>query len=326
MKTKLDQNLLSPLLASALALLLPCDALGQTAYPSKPVSLIYPFTPGGGTEQVTRTVMAEAAKFLGQPIIFENRPGANSRQGINAQRGAPPDGYVLSVAIDGLLVSQPLVDPSFRLEPGKDYVPVALLFQSPLALVGHPSLPFRDLKGLIAYARTYPGKLNVAMANASSSHFIAERFRQAAGIEVTFVPYKGSSSALVDLMGGRVDLTFNTGSKGHVDAGKLVAFATTGNQRWEIMPSVPTLAESGVPVATTIWFALIAHPATPRDVVIKLNGAINHAMKSGTVVRHLEDVGWKSYPAMSQEETTAYIRDEIEAWSPVIRRAGIKLQ
>lgn len=304
------------------------DARAQAAqaYPTRPVTIIWPFPPTAVTAIAWRAISAEASKVLGQPLVFDSRPGARTRLGVNAMAKAPADGYLLNIAIDSLLVAQPIADPEFKMELGKDYTTVAFGYQFPFILVTTTGLPFRDLKGLIAYAKSNPGKLNVAITPASTTHFVSERFLQAAGLQLTLVPYKGGDST-IDLVAGRVDLLFSSTTVApFVSAGKLNAIATTGAQRWSPFPDVPTLTELGLPVPTTVWFGVIAHANTPADVIAKLNSAFNAALKVPEVRKMLDGYGFATGSYTTPNEFATFIQSEVNAWKPVIQKAGIKLE
>lgn len=311
--------------AVAAGLLAALSSLAQgQAFPSRPVTYIYPFPPGGPSEIPLRAAAAEAANLLGQPVVFENRPGANSRLSVLAMRNAPADGHLVAAVIDGLLTSQPLMDPDFRFLPGRDYAPVVLHVEATLRLMGPPKLPFRDMRGLVAHARANPGKLNVAVTIGSSSHIIAERIREAAGIDLTMVGYKGSSQSYVDVMAGRVDLVVGS-DKALVDSGKLVAFATTGRERWSGLPNVPTLMESGIPMSASLWYGAIVHPNTPPEIVARLNGVFNAAVRTPAFAKKLETSAFTAMPALNPEGVAGFIKAEMAALEPVIRKAGIKM-
>ncbi len=214
------------------------------------------------------------------------------------------------------------------MEVGRDYAPVVFGFQFPMVLVANAGLPFRDLKGLIAHAKANPGKLNVAITQASSTHIMSERFRQAAGIEVTLIPYKGAGSdQFSDLSAGRVDLTFtSTTVKPFIDSGKVVGIATTGAQRWSAFPQVPTLTEVGLPVIGGVWHGIIAPAGTPGPVIAKLNHAFNAVLRMPEIRKKLDDYGLATGSHSTPEAFAAFIRSELEVWKPVIQKAGIKLE
>lgn len=313
-------------IACILAALPASEALAQ-AYPNRPITLTFPFPTGSPVEVGFRVIGAEASRVLGQSILYEARPGANGRLGVNGLRQAPADGYLLTVVADSLLVSQPILDPSFKLEAGKDYASVALLVEFPLILVTNPSMPFRDLKSLIAYGKANPGKLNFGGTNGSSSYFLAERFRQATGLEATLVPYKGSPQSMIDLMSGQIQLVFGAPTiEPFIKAGKMVGIASSGIRRWKTFPDLPTLTEAGVPVATMPWYGIIAPAGTPGDVVAKLSAAFSAGLKHPDVLPQLDKLGMAVTTATSPAEFEAYVQSELKAWGPVLRNSGIKLE
>lgn len=296
------------------------------SFPSHPLTFSVPWTPGSNLEILLRALATEVSQQLGQPVILENRPGANQRLPVMGMQKAPPDGHFLANVSDALVVTQTIADPTLKFEAGRDYVPVALLVSFPLVLVSHPSLPFRDMKGLVAYAKANPGKLNLAGGPGSITQITAERMRQLGGFSWTFVPYKDTSVAVPDLLAGRVDLTI-TGSliKPIVDTGKLNALATTGPTRWSPFPSVPTLQESGLNMNAAVWYAVVVAPGTPAPVVARLNEAFNAALKSPAVTKRIAEYGYTASTLTSQQFET-FIRSEIAAWSPIIKSAGIKME
>jgi tripartite-type tricarboxylate transporter receptor subunit TctC len=309
-----------------LIFLIPVTQVAAQNFPSRPITLTFPFTTGSPVELAFRVIGGEASKTLGQPIVYEARPGANGRLGVQGLKQAAPDGHHLTVLLDSLVVSQPILDPAFQFEPGKDYAPVALMIEFPLILVVNPSLPFKDVKGLIAYGKANPGKLNFGGTNGSSSYFLAERFRQAAGLQATLVPYKGSPQSMIDLMSGQIQGVFGAPTvESFTKAGKLAALATSGSQRWPNFPAVPTLLESGVPVATTAWYGIAAPAGTPADVVAKLNGAIFGALKHPDVLKQLDTAGMAPIKPMSGAEFAAFVQSESKAWAPVLRSSNIRM-
>jgi tripartite-type tricarboxylate transporter receptor subunit TctC len=301
------------------------SALGQS-FPERPIQLIHPFSVGSGSDVGARTMSAEAAKVLGQPIVVENRTGANGRAGIQAMNGAKADGHVLALISDGIVVTQPLLDPAFKLEVDKTFLPLTFLFESPLTLATNPSLPFRDLKGLVSYAKQNPGKLTFAVTQGTSSQFFAYLFQYTAGIDLRQIPYKAVNLALPDLLEGRVDLFMSsTVIKSNIDSGKLIGLATTGNVRWAPFANLPTFAEAGVPISLSLWYGIILPVGTPRDVVTKLSNAFNQSLRVTAVQKRLDELGMVYYPENTPSDLAARIRSDIKVWEPVIRKAGVKL-
>lgn len=294
------------------------------SFPSRAITIIVPNPAGSAMEGTFRSISTEATRLLGQPTIIENRAGANGRLGISAIKTAPGDGYLLTIASDSVLVSQPSADPGFQVEEGKDYLPVAFLIEFPLVLAGRMSLPFRDIRGLLQYAKANPGKIN--WATSPGTLFMTERLRQTAGIEITTVPYKGASPSFIDVVAGRIDVVIaGPDVASFFDAGKMVGIATTGGERWNVFPGLPTLTEAGLPVASTVWYGLLASPRTPPDVVAKLNTAFNSALKLPHITKLIDGNGFTTGRYSSPKEFSAFIQSETAVWRPIIRKSGIKL-
>ena len=310
----------------ALASVFPFDASAQ-AFPNRPLRLIYPYAAGSGPDILGRMIAVEAAKVLGQPIVYENRPGAQGRLGLQAIKDAPPDGHMLGIINDGVAISQPAQDPELKLEPGRDYAAVSNLFEAPLVLLGRPDLPFKDMKGFVAYAKANPAKLNVATATGASGHFLTERIVRALGIEVTIIGMKGGAENVTATLGGHTDLFFSTTSmKQNVDSGKLNALASSGRERWKPFAAAPTFRETGLQVVYATSFPLIAHAGTSRDSILKLHRAFEAGSRAPEVVKQMDDLAYTSAAAMSPDDVTALIKSEIAVWIPILRKAGAKPQ
>ena len=293
-------------------------------YPTRPITLAIPFSSGSNVEVLIRAMSAEVSTALGQPVLVESRAGANLRLPILALKKSPPDGYFLAGVNDALMVTQTIADPTFKLEPGKDFAPVSFLMSFPLVVVSHPSLPFQDIKGLIAYAKANPGKINFAGGAASITQTTSERMRGLAGVDWAYVPYKEGGLVMPDLLQGRVHLTIS-GSllKPSIDTGKLIALATTGQSRWSLFPTLPTLQESGLNMFAITWYGIVAPAGTPADIVKRLNAAYNAAIKTPTIEKRLNEFGMSpGYPAPEQFE--AFVRAEVASWGPIIRASGIR--
>ncbi len=302
-------------------------AVAQT-YPTGPIRLIYPFTAGSGGDIATRVLGAEIEKTLGQSVVVENRPGAGGRLGPNALAQAPGNGHILSVVVNGLMVVLPLADPNYKIEPVKDYMPVTLAFESYGILVGRTGLPYRDMKGLISYAKEHKGQVRIASTGVGSNpHLIVELLKSMAGIEVLHVPYKGETPALTDLMSGQIDLMFTTaGAKPYIDGGRLVGVATTGPRRWSLFPALPTMDEAGLRgLQATTWWGVIAPPGTSTEVIAKLNSAFKSALQKPAVLERFVGLGLESIGS-SPSEFSARIDADRGRWGPVIKNAGIKFE
>jgi len=220
-----------------------------------------------------------------------------------------------------VLIQLPLVDPNFRIEAEKDYLPIVFLLEFPLVIAANPGVPFRDLKGLIARARANPGRLNFAIQQGTVSHYFVELFRQTAGIELTLVPYRSSAASLPDLVGGQIELAIsNVTVKSMVEAGKLVALAVSSRERWAPFPNLPTLTEAGMPMVDTSWYTLVTGAGTPKDVVDKVRQAFSESLKLPAIEKMFVAAGLIGHPDMTPQEIT-----ERRIWEPVIRKAGIRL-
>ena len=244
---------------------------------------------------------------------------------MQAVLNARGDGHLLSYAFSGSLVIQPLVTPSLRIDPNKDYAPVSILYETKQAIYTNMATPFNDVKGLIAYAKANPGKLNGGSSGiGGTSHLALELFKSITHINIVHVPYKGEGESIPALMGDQIQMTITpAGPKQFVDAGRLRVLATTGKERWSVFPDTPTVMEAGVPeFSFTLWIALIAPPGTPSDVVAKLNSAFNGALKSPEVLRRLQAVGGDVVIETPAQVTTRILAD-FERLGPVIRESGI---
>lgn len=313
----------------ATAALAASTALAQ-GFPNKPIKILWGYAPGSPIEVGVRAVAGEASKILGQPIIVENRPGAAGKLSTDAIKGSRGDPYVLAAYGDSLLVFFPVfgIDASRKIEPNVDYTPVTRLFDNVLVLLAQSSGPIRDLKGLVAYAKANPGKLNYASGGpGSNSQLAMELLMDAAKIEITHIPFKGSAPALNEMVSGRVDLLFGqANAKPFVDAGKFIALGATGSQRGATFPTVPTMVEAGLP--TTIagaWVALVAPPGIPPEALATLNQAFVSAMKMPEGTKGFDKLGLSVAPS-TPAELTANVKADIERWTPIAKATGIKIE
>ncbi|MCC6534203.1 MAG: tripartite tricarboxylate transporter substrate binding protein [Burkholderiales bacterium] len=318
-------------LAQALAaVVLGCTAattLGQT-YPGKPIRIVVPWPPGGGTDIFARTIGQKVAESIGQQVIVDNRPGATGNIGAQAVAKAPPDGYTLLLATITLATS-PSLYKSLGYDPLRDLEPITLIAGVPHLLVVHPSLPAKSVKDLIALAKARPGELNYASAgNGSPFHLAAELFNLLAGVKMNHVPYKGGGPAVVDVIGGQVQVTFANllAVLPHVQAGKLRALGLTSGSRSNAAPQLPTIAEGGLKgYDFTSWFGMLAPAGTPKDIVHKLNDEIVKALKSAEVAARLTRDG-ADIVAGTPQEFGRYLKAETAKWAKVIAEAGIRAE
>ena len=309
--------------AGAIAML-PAFVAAQ-GFPTKPITVIYPFPPGNPAENKLRVMYAEAAKTLGQPIVTEYRPGAGGRLGVVAVQKAPPDGYLLSFATDSVLTVASQASPTFHPQVERDYVAIHAPYAVSLTIVSHPSLPFRDARGWIEYAKANPGKLTYASQGiGGSQHLNMEQATGALGISMTHVPY-GATQMMPDMLSGTVSMTLFglITVKQHIDAGKLIAIATSGPSRSPLLPNVPTLKELGYDVSAQSWTAIVGPPGLPAETVNRLNAALNAAQKTPEIAKMLASDD--SYVSLATPQAiTAQIRSEYDKMGPLVRRLNLK--
>ncbi|SEB25863.1 tripartite tricarboxylate transporter substrate binding protein [Variovorax sp. YR216] len=318
-------------LALLVALLaLPGAAMAQTAanWPTKPVRWIVPFPPGGAMDVIARTVGDRVAQDLGQPFVIENRPGAGGNIGADYVAKQPADGYTIMITSIGMATNKALYA-KLGYDPVKDFAPVSLLAVVPNVLVVNAARSKdKSVKEVMAHARSEPGKLTYASAgNGTSIHLAGEVFSSMAGLQLLHIPYKGSGPAVTDMLGGQVDLMFDsiTSARPHIQSGKLRALGVTSARRSSALPDVPTIAEAGVPgYEVSPWFGVFAPAGTPADVVAKLNRALIAAMRQPEILRKLEGVG--AEPIGSTPQALAeHLNKELARWGSLIKERDIRL-
>jgi tripartite-type tricarboxylate transporter receptor subunit TctC len=314
------------ILAVALSLAA-CSALAQP-YPSKPVRILVPFTPGSATDTMARPVADKLAAALGQPVLVENRPGAGGTIGIGALAKSPADGYTLAVVSTGHVVN-PVLYSSLPYDTLKDLSGVAPLAGQPCVLVVSPQLGAKTVRDLVAMARAKPGQLNYATAGTgSAAHICAEKFRMAAGIDAVHVPLKGSPESLTETMGGRTQYTWTPLSTavGQIKDGRLLALAVSTARRSPQFPEVPTIAEAGFPKAEfNFWVGMLAPAGTPREVLNRLNAEIQKALAAPEMKERLANLGNEAM-FMSPAEFDAFLKEEYTVLGEVMRASGVKAQ
>lgn len=314
--------------AALLALAGPC-AFAQTpaAYPTKPITMVVPFPPGGPTDLVARVLAQKLGEQLGQNILVDNRGGANGNIGAQMVARAPADGYTLLYNTSSITLS-PALYKSVSYDVQKDFAPVALVAVVPLALVAHPSIPANNVKEFVAYAKAHPGKLSYGSAgNGNVTHLGAFQFVQANGIDATHVPYKGSAPADVDLVGNQIQFMTDTVNSvmGFVRDKRLKMLAVTTAKRMSLFPDVPTLAESGMPgFEVGAWQGVMVPAGTPPAVVERLNAEIVKALKSPDVRERLALQGAEPLGSTPQEYG-AYVKKELARWAGVVKATGVTL-
>jgi tripartite-type tricarboxylate transporter receptor subunit TctC len=297
------------------------------AYPAKPVHLIVGFAPGGGTDITARMIAGWLAERLGQPFIVENRPGAGTNLATEVVVRAPADGYTLLLAGLPNTSNAALYD-NLKFNFVRDITPVAGIARDFFLVVVNPALPANTLPEFIAYARANPGKVNMASAGVGSgNHIFGELFKIMTGVNLVHVPYRGAGPALVDLLGGQMDVMFAPLSiaVGHVAAGRLRALAVMTASRMPQLPEVPTVAEFVPGYEASFWGGLGAPKNTPTEIVDRLNREVNAALADRTIKARLEAHGAEAMPG-SPADFGKLIADETERWGKVIRAAGIKAE
>ncbi len=316
------------LFGSLFATLLAFSTAAQAQqYPVKPVRIVVPFAPGGGSDFIARFIAQRLGAGLGQQAIVENKPGAGGMLGIEAGVKSPPDGYTLT-----LIASSYTVNPSiykFSFDPVSEITPIIQLSQGPLLVVVRPSLPVKSTQELIALAKAKPGQINFASSGQGSViHMATELFQSMAGIKMNHIPYKGTGPALTDTIGGQTDVFFSSTATAvpHVQSGNLRAIAVTSAKRIAALPNVPTVAESGLPgYEVTLWHGLIGPKGLPRPIVERLNGEATKALKLKETAAQLQNDG-VAPAGGAPEQFLAQIKKEIGVWRKVAAAAGVKAE
>ena len=314
--------------ASALVAITLADAaLAQARYPSRPIRVIVPYTPGGITDVATRMVTQEITKTLGQNVIVDNRPGANSIVGVEMGAKAPPDGYTLTSVIAAHAANQTLY-PKLPYDSIKSFAPVSLLVTAPLIVCVTNSLPAKTPRELVELAKAKPGQLTFASSGVgAAAHLTTELLMLTTGIKMVHVPYKGTQPALLDLTGGQVQVMMDTASSmlPHARAGKIRAIGMASEKRVAIAPELPTLVESGVNVVGGTWVGILAPAGTPRDIVNQLSKEMQAAVRKPELKERFMALGID--PAGSTPDQFAtFLRNEVEKWGKVIKAANVKLE
>ncbi len=295
-----------------------------TDFPTKPIMLVVPFAPGGPTDAMARTLAA--AVKLGQPVIVDNKAGAGGNIGAEAVARASPDGYMVLFGTSGPLAINVSLYRKIGYDPVKSFAPVMQLGHLPNVLVVNPSIPAKNVKELVAYAKANPGKLSYASSgNGASSHLAGVMFNNAAGTDIIHVPYRGTGPALNDLLGGQVSMTFTDvlTALPHIQAGKLRALGVTTKERSQVLPEVPTIAEQGYPgFDVSVFFGLVVPAGTPADVIAKLNQGFAEAIKQPEVRKTLLAQGLEFAPDTSPEQLGAFIQTEVPKWRAVVKSSG----
>jgi len=325
MRARLDVRI--ALLALAAVALTMAWPVAAQPYPSKPVKLMVGASPGGGTDIVARMLGKELAEMMKQPFVVDNKPGASNTIAADITAKSPPDGYTLLVATTtGQAIAPHLMKLGF--DPLKDLTPVALVMVVPNVLIVGPAVTAKDVKEMVAQMKAKPGTFNYASSGSGSTqHLAGEAFKKLAGVQMTHIPYKGSSQAHLDLISGNAQLMFDTTSSaiGQIKGGKVRALAVTSAKRSPELPDVPTLAEAGFPgLEMTTWYGVFAPAGTPKDVVARLNAEIMKALQAPEVKTRI--AGLAGEPGtLTIEQFAALNRSDSERYGKLVRESAIKL-
>lgn len=298
-------------------------------WPSRPLHLIIPFAPGGGTDIVGRVIAQKLGEALKQPVVPENRAGGNGTIGANAVAKSPPDGYWLTMITASHSVNVTLQGTKHPYDLLKDFAPISQITTQPYLLVVNPSLPAKSVKELIALAKSKPGKLTYGSSGVGgTSHLSGALFCTLAGIEMTHVPYRGGEPAMADVVGGQIDMLFSTRlqSHGFLEAGKLRALAVTTKTRSPASPELPTMQEAGVPgYEVAGWYGMLAPAGTPTAIVDRLNHEVVRAVHLPDVTEKIRNDGSEPVGS-SPAQFAAHIKAEVDKWRELIHKTGIKTE
>ena len=313
----------------AAILLLAAGAAMAQAWPSKPIKIVVPYPPGGTSDILARAISPGLQEALGVPIVVENKPGATGNLGADYVAKSPPDGYTLLLADIGSLAISPSVFSALPFEPVRDFAPVIMVAYSPHLLVVHPSVPAKDARELVALAKAKPDTFFFAVSGVGgANHLAGIDFAQRAGIKWTYIPYKGGSQALGDMVGGQSNVMFNgmLATYPFVKDGKLKVLAISSAKRFSAAPEIPTVAESGMPgFETGSWQGIVAPARTPPEVVNRLHATISAILATPEMKDRLDKAGAEMRP-MSPAQFGAFIRDERDRWAKVVKESGAKFE
>ncbi|HUQ25435.1 MAG TPA: tripartite tricarboxylate transporter substrate binding protein [Burkholderiales bacterium] len=297
------------------------------AWPAKPVHIIIPFVAGGSSDIVGRAIGSKYQELLGQPAVVENKPGANGAIAAEFVAKADPDGYTILVGSIGVFAINAALFKDLRYNPVRDFAPITLAVTTPNVLITKPTLAAKSMKELVEFAKKNPGKLSYCSSGTGSSdHLTAELLKQMAGIDALHVPYKGGAACQTDIMGNQVDLSFqNLGAvTNYIKGGRMKALAVTAGKRHPQLPDVPSATEAGFPdLVVTSWQAAAAPAKTPRDVLARLNDATVKALRSPDVRERMTQIGF-DVVAGTPEEFGRFMQEEVDRWTKVVQRGGIK--
>ena len=305
-----------------------CSLAFAQAYPAKPIRVVVPFPPGGGTDIVAREVTQHVTTNTKWTFVVDNKPGAGGNLGVDQAAKSPPDGYTIVLGQTSNLAINPTLYSKLPYDPVKDLTPIGLVASAPLVMVVPAQSPFKTLADLVAAAKAKPGEVNFASpGNGTVAHLTGEKFQKTAGVKFTHVPYKGTNQALTDVISGQVQLYVSSVPSvlQQIRIGKIRALAVTSSKRVDDLPQVPTVAEAGYKgFDASTWFGFLAPAGTPKDVVAKLNAEFNKALQQPDLRKRLGDEGADPLGG-TPEQFAQVIRDDIGRWGKIVKESGVKL-
>ena len=314
--------------ASLLVFIALAGASQAQTFPVKPLRIISPYPPGGGNDTLARTIAPKLTESLKQNVLVDNRPGANTIIGSEVLARSAPDGYTMAL-LPNVHAINPSLYAKLPYHPIKDFAPVSLVGSSPMVLAMHPSVPAKDVKGLVALARTRGGQLAYGSSgNGSVGHMAGSLFELLAGVKLQHIPYKGTAMMLTDVISGQISLTFGSalGTLPHVKSGRIRAIAVTGEQRSPAVPELPTVAEAGVPgYSIVLWYGLMAPGATPAELISRLNGEIVKALADTDIKAKLAAQGVDA-AASTPAAFAALIASDLKKYADLVKRSGMKAE
>lgn len=305
------------------------NALAQGAYPTRPITMVVGFAPGGGTDTVARIIAKDLSDNLGQQVVVENKAGAGGNIATDYVAHAEPDGYTLLLGSVGSLTVAPHILPKLPYRPLEDFAPVTMAVVFPNVIVVNSAFPATTLADFVKLAKDKPGTVSYASSGiGGAGHLSGELLKMRAGIDIIHVAYKGGGPAMLGVLGGEVNSYFSTPvtARSQIKNGKVRALATTGRKRDRLLPDVPTVAESGYPGYEAMnWYAYVVPAKTPKDVIAKLNQALVKSLTNPAVVASLHNQGLDPSPS-TPAELGAYMKSEYDTWGKVVRQSGIKAE
>ena len=303
------------------------DACAQV-YPTKPIRLIVPYAPGGATDIISRAAAIELSRTIGQPVTVDNRAGAGGNLGSEMAARSAPDGYTMVMSASSLHGITPSLYSKLNYDPNKDLVPVIVFASFANVLVVNPGVKADSVRELIGLIKSQPGKFTFASSGSGSTiHMSGEMFKHMLGLDIEHVPYKGSGPAMIDLIGGRVQMMFDNipSAISHIRSGKLRALATTGPRRAVALPDLPTMIESGVAgYESTAWFGLAMPAGTPKEIIARMNAEGQKATHSPEFIKRMTDLGYEIVGG-TPEQMASMIQDEIRRWTPIVKASGARV-